>query len=88
MVSERGFIGGYERSRSYPDIAGVTADFAIGTPENLAATAMFSQNPAPSKVKKASAKASETRQAQTKDAGQRAAIRKQATKQSDTQEKK
>jgi len=43
--------GASERSRSYTDIAGVTADFVIGTPENLAATAMFSQNPAPSKIK-------------------------------------
>jgi hypothetical protein len=41
-----------ERVRTYTDLAGVAADFAVTTsPEYLAAQAMFSQNPKPEKIK-------------------------------------
>lgn len=39
-----------ERARSYSDLAGVGADFATTSPEYLAASAMFSQNPHPEKI--------------------------------------
>lgn len=39
-----------ERTRTYTSLAGVAADFATTTPEYLAAQAVFSQNPAPTKV--------------------------------------
>lgn len=43
-------LGGYskvyaERVRTYSDLVGVAVDFAAGTPEYLAAAAIFSQNP-------------------------------------------
>src|SRR6266498_3029508 len=49
-------LGGYsklypERIRSYSDLVGLSADFAAGTPEYLAAQAIFSQSPHPSLVK-------------------------------------
>lgn len=40
-----------ERTRSYQSLADVAADFAAGTPEYLQAAAIFSQSPAPSKMK-------------------------------------
>lgn len=41
-----------ERVRSYTSIAGVAVDFPVTTsPEHLAATALFSQNPKPAKIK-------------------------------------
>lgn len=41
-----------ERVRSYTDMAGVAADFAVTTsPEYLAAQALFAQNPHPTKIK-------------------------------------
>lgn len=41
-----------ERIRTYTDLAGVAADFAVATsPERLAASALFSQNPKPAKIK-------------------------------------
>lgn len=49
-------LGGYnaawaERTRFYTDLAGgVDADFAVGTPEYLAAQAAFSQNPRPEQI--------------------------------------
>lgn len=40
-----------ERYRTYSSlVGGVDADFAVGTPEYLAAQALFAQNPAPSQV--------------------------------------
>ena len=48
-------LGGYskawpERVRFYQDLVGLAVDFAPGTPEYLAAQAIFAQNPHPSKV--------------------------------------
>lgn len=48
--------GGYgkswlERVRTYSTLAEVQADFAVGTPEYLAAQAIFSQNPRPPRLK-------------------------------------
>ena len=40
-----------ERVRSYTDLAGVLTDFAADSPEALAATAIFSQNPHPKTIK-------------------------------------
>lgn len=40
-----------ERTRTYTGIAGVAADFAVGSPEYRAASALFSQTPHPTKVK-------------------------------------
>lgn len=40
-----------ERSRTYASYAEGTVDFAVGTPENRALLAMFSQNPKPSRAK-------------------------------------
>jgi hypothetical protein len=40
-----------ERVRSYGGLAAVEVDFAVGTPEYLAAQALFSQNPRPPTVK-------------------------------------
>jgi Protein of unknown function (DUF3383) len=48
-------LGGYskvypERVRFYTDLTGLSVDFAAGTPEYLAAQAVFAQNPRPSKL--------------------------------------
>ncbi len=48
-------LGGYskawpERVRFYQDLVGLAVDFPAGTPEYLAAQAIFAQNPHPSKV--------------------------------------
>lgn len=37
--------------RTYTDLSGVGGDFATSSPEYLAASAMFAQNPSPSKIK-------------------------------------
>lgn len=39
-----------ERSRTYTDLAGVTADFDAGTPEYIAASALFAQSPHPEQI--------------------------------------
>lgn len=49
-------LGGYakawpERVRSYGDLTDFAVDFAVGTPEYLAAQALFGQNPRPTIVK-------------------------------------
>ncbi len=42
--------GWSERVRFYTDIPGVSADFAVGTPERLAATALFAQDNKPEQI--------------------------------------
>lgn len=49
-------LGGYskawaERVRTYSNLTDLSVDFAAGTPEYLAAAALFSQNPRPSQVR-------------------------------------